>query len=103
MSLEDAVKSESHRVQLEGVRDLLVKELEGNRCKSCASIKLRMSDTASMVGKLIGVLKELNALPSEQEEAEVDPVEAILDMAVGENILPFDHSERQKTRRKRDE
>lgn len=104
MSLEDAVKDPRVRVQLEGVRDLLVNELEGNRCGSCQSIKLRMSDTASMVGKLIGVLKELNTLPSEEEESEVDPVDAIMDMAVGDDtIIAFDPAERQKTRKKRDE
>lgn len=103
MALKDAVTSESLRVQLEGVRDLLVNELEGNRCKSCQAIKLRMSDTASMVGKLIGVLEKLSVLKAEGLE-EGDQLEEILEMAAGgDTVVSFDPEVRQRTRKKRDE
>ena len=102
MSLHDAVTSESLKTQLEGVRDLLVNELEGNRCKSCQAIKLRMSDTASMVGKLIGVLEKLSVLKAEGVD-ETDALEEILEMAVGDTVVSFDPTERQRTRKKRDE
>lgn len=103
MSLEDAVKDPSVRVQLEGVRDLLVNELEGNRCKSCQAIKLRMSDTASMVGKLIGVLEKLAVIKAAGDAEDTDDIEEILSMAVGDTVVSFDPAERQRTRKKRDE
>lgn len=104
MTLEEAMKDPRRRVQLEGARDFLVKELDGNKCKSCAAVKLRASDTAALVGKLLGVMKELSMLPSEDEEADRDPIEMLTESLSDSTIVQFhEHQERQKTRRARAE
>jgi len=75
MKLDDAVRNPDRRVQLEGLRDFLVNELEGNKCRTCNAVKLRASDTAALVRRLMVVLEELHLLPSGPEE--VDPVDAL--------------------------
>lgn len=63
--LTEAVKGD-RRTQLEGVRDYIVHELEGNLCNTCRNSKLRTGDQASLILRLQTVLDEIEALPKEE-------------------------------------
>lgn len=63
--LSEAVKGD-RRTQLEGVRDYIVHELEGNLCNTCKNSKLRTGDQASLILRLQTVLEEIANLPKEE-------------------------------------
>lgn len=75
--VKEALESSDPRIYLTGLRDYLIHELTGNRCKACDMSKLRTGDTAALVMRLQNVLAEINGLPS--ADGDMDEVEDILD------------------------
>lgn len=73
--LSDAIATEDMRTALIGIRDFLVHELEGSRCKTCEMSKLRTGDTAALVLRLQKVLEDIEAIPN--KDAEVSDLDAI--------------------------
>lgn len=71
--LADAVKGD-RRTQLEGVRDYVVHELEGNLCNTCRNSKLRTGDQASLILRLQTVLEEIANLPKEESTSRLAAV-----------------------------
>src|SRR5690242_19858932 len=65
-ALKTAVRSPDRRTQLEGIRDYITHELEGNLCNTCKNSKLRTGDQASLILRLQTVLDEIAALPKEE-------------------------------------
>lgn len=63
LTLTQAVKDPSRRVQLEALRDYLAAQLEGHLCKTCENSRLRTGDQAALVLRLQKVMEELDALP----------------------------------------
>jgi hypothetical protein len=63
--LADSVKGD-RRTQLEGIRDYIVRELEGNLCNTCRNSKLRTGDQASLILRLQTVLEEIANLPKDK-------------------------------------
>lgn len=98
--LEEAVKSGDPRRELEGIRDFLVQELEGHRCKSCMMSKLRTGDTAALVLRLQQILAELKALPV--NDGQVTPLEKLRRRREAErNSAPEAQSSSDPTRQRR--
>jgi len=60
----------TYRQKLEALRDYVAHELEGNRCRQCSMSQLRTGDTASLVGKLKGLLDDIEAIPDPNEEGD---------------------------------
>lgn len=65
-TLKTAVRSPDRRTQLEGIRDYITHELEGNLCNTCKNSKLRTGDQASLILRLQTVLEEIANLPKEE-------------------------------------
>jgi hypothetical protein len=63
--LKEAVRGD-RRTQLEGIRDYITHELEGNLCNTCKNSKLRTGDQASLILRLQTVLEEIANLPKEE-------------------------------------
>ncbi len=73
--LEDGVKSGDHKKALIAIRDYLVHELEGHRCKTCQMSQLRTGDTAAIVLRLQKVLDDIAEIP--ESTGEVTRLESI--------------------------
>jgi hypothetical protein len=74
-ALAEAIQSGDPRRELEGIRDFLVQELEGHRCKACMMSKLRTGDTAALVLRLQQILAELKQVPTgEGKVSELDRI-----------------------------
>lgn len=78
--LSEAVRG-SRREQLEGVRDYIVNELEGNLCNTCRNSKLRTGDQASLILRLQTVLDEIAALPKEEGTSRLASVRNLTGMS----------------------
>lgn len=73
-TLKSAVRSPDRRTQLEGIRDYITHELEGNLCNTCKNSKLRTGDQASLILRLQTVLDEIAALPKEESTSRLAAV-----------------------------
>lgn len=74
--LSEAVKGD-RRMQLEGVRDYIVNELEGNLCNTCRNSKLRTGDQASLILRLQTVLEEIANLPKDEGNSRLAAVRTL--------------------------
>lgn len=72
--LKDAVRSTDRRTQLEGIRDYITHELEGNLCNTCKNSKLRTGDQASLIKRLEDVLDDIANLPKEEGQSRLAAV-----------------------------
>lgn len=79
-TLKTAVRSLDRRTQLEGIRDYITHELEGNLCNTCKNSKLRTGDQASLILRLQSVLEEIANLPKEQGTSRLAAVRNIAGM-----------------------
>lgn len=73
--LAEAIETGDIRQSLVAIRDYVVQELEGHRCKACAMSQLKTGDTASLVLRLTTILADIEALPAEENDE--DPLMAI--------------------------
>lgn len=73
-ALKEAVRSPDRRTQLEGIRDYITHELEGNLCNTCKNSKLRTGDQASLILRLQTVLEEIASLPKEEGQSRLAAV-----------------------------
>ncbi|WIF20498.1 hypothetical protein SEA_JFLIX2_7 [Rhodococcus phage Jflix2] len=79
--LVEEVKSGDMRRALTAIRDYVVHELDGNRCKQCEMSKLKTGDTAALVLRLQKILEEIAALPVEKKPGEDDEPEELTGLA----------------------
>lgn len=68
------IESDEVRRQLVALRDLVAHELTVNRCDKCRALQLRTGDTAALVLRLQTLIREIEALPAEQEGTELDRI-----------------------------
>lgn len=80
-ALKEAVRSPDRRTQLEGIRDYITHELEGNLCNTCKNSKLRTGDQASLILRLQTVLDEIAALPKEEGQSRLAAVRSLGNVA----------------------
>lgn len=69
--LIEAVQSGDARRALIGLRDHIVRELDGNRCSKCQMSQIKAGDQASLILRLQQILKEIEAL-NQAEEAKTE-------------------------------
>lgn len=63
----EEIESGDLRRSLVAIRDTIAHELDGHRCASCTTSRLKAGDQAALYLRLIKVIEEISALPSEEE------------------------------------
>lgn len=62
------VQSGDMRRALEALRDYVVHELDGHRCKQCEMSKLKTGDTAALVLRLQKILEDIESLAEDERQ-----------------------------------
>jgi hypothetical protein len=68
--MQEEIESGDMRRALIAIRDYLVHELTGHRCRTCAMSQLKTGDTASLVLRLTKVLEDIEAIPDPTKAGE---------------------------------
>lgn len=94
--LGTAVKGD-RKQQLEGIRDYITHQLEGNLCNTCLNSRLRTGDQASLILRLQDVLKELDALKPSEEGNRLDNIRRLRPVVGGEDVPSDDPLSKRKS------
>lgn len=70
--LQEAIESGDTRRALIGLRDHIVRELDGQRCLKCSMSQLKSGDQASLILRLQQILVEIEKNPSAEQQARAE-------------------------------